>query len=480
MSARRTTAARLAPWAGAAALFAVLFTLALLRNHGLEARYDAGYFRQAAFLISEGRDPYITIRGLPLLADHLYLVMFPVGWLTRVLPDLPTMFGLQAAALALAVVPLHHLARRHAGLGAWGTGAVLFAYAAHPALHNVNLADFHPETLAVPALVGAVLFALSDRWLPYGACVGWVLLCREDLAIVVAGLGLLLLIEGRRREGLVTVAVAATWFAAAAGISGALADGEYVQATLRLPQFGDSTGEIVWNMLTHPHDVVFDLATRTNVETVVALLAPLLFLPLVAPRYLLPAVPLQVVYLISNVDLAHTIEGHYTTAFVPFAAVAAAMGLGRVVRHDEVGRPRRVPVLLAVAAAASFYLYASAIPFADLDRWTERDAADRALLEAVDRLPDDAAVSAHIGFLPYAADRTVVFTYPRPFADAIGLIADPVSLAERVRSIDHVLIDQRALGAIYGPLEAQVLDELREEEGFRLTYDEAGIQLYQR
>src|SRR5215218_2036537 len=77
-------------------MFATFLTLALLRVRTFQAGFDVGYFRQAAHLISHGDDPYITIRGLPLLADHLYMLFFPVAWLTRFLPDLPTLLALQA------------------------------------------------------------------------------------------------------------------------------------------------------------------------------------------------------------------------------------------------------------------------------------------------------------------------------------------------------------------------------------------------
>lgn len=462
----------------ATALGVALATMSLARAYAFEASYDLGYFRQAAWLIAEGRDPYMTIRGLSFLADHMYLTFFPVGWATRVLPVLPTLLGLQAAALALGVVPLYRLARSVAGLTVPVAGALVVAYSFSPALHGVNLADFHPETFAVPALIGAVLFALTGRGWPYLACVAFVLATREDLAIVVAGLGVLLVLCRRRRVGALTTVGALAWFLVATGISASLADGENVQASLRLPQYGDSTAEIVTTMLLHPWDVVGDLLVAATFDTFVALMAPVLFLALLAPRYLLPAVPLQVIYLISSVDAARSIDSHYPTAFIPFAFVAAAMALGRAGQRHP-GAPVLAAKVLVISAVA-FFVRSTTVPFEDPTEWAARTARDRAMSAAIDLLPADAAVSANTDFWPHMASRAEVFSYPRPFADVDGLIADPVPLEERQRRIDYILVDAEQFGLVYGPLDQAVLRVATEDLGFEPIFDDEGISLLRR
>src|SRR5207302_3077015 len=158
--------------------------------------YDLGYFRQAAWLIAHGHAPFVTIRGLYLLGDHASPIFYSIALATRVLPTVTTLLVVQAAALALATVPLYWIARRHAGLGRMASVTLLATFVLYPALNNVNLYDFHPEVGALPAPLGAVLFGLSRRWIPYGACVAVVLLSREDLTLVVAALGVLLALEG--------------------------------------------------------------------------------------------------------------------------------------------------------------------------------------------------------------------------------------------------------------------------------------------
>ena len=498
LSARRATQLdRWAPWALAGGLTTVLFALAMLRVRTFGAGYDIGYFRQAAFLISEGRDPYITIRGLPLLADHLYLLFFPVGWLTRALPDIGTLLGLQAAALGFGAVPLYAIARRHARLGAAPAAALLVAYACYPALHNVNLFEFHPEVLAVPTLFGAVLFALDRRWIPYGLCIAVILLSREDLAFVVIGLALLLALDGHRRAALLTFVAAVVWFGIALKLLAHFGQGEVIQASLRLPHYGSTSGEIVRFVLTHPHTVLGDLLTVQSFELVLALVGPLLFLPLFAPKYLLPGIPLQTIYLLTNQEIAHTIDAHYPTAFIPFAFVAAAFALAKLLTatapatatetttaptHATARSRRWSPsaAALLVVAAPFFYLHYTTLPIEGFRAWASRDDVDAARAEAVRLIPNGASVASSHVFLPELADRVELFTYPRPFGDAAGLVADPVSIGERQAGVTHLIVDSRELGTVYGPLDAEVLRLAQDELGFRPVFERNGISVYRR
>lgn len=79
--------------------------VALLRAYALLGGYDLATFSQAAWLITQGQAPFVTIRGLHLLGDHAYPVFYPIAWLTWALPTVPTLLAVQAAALAAGIVP---------------------------------------------------------------------------------------------------------------------------------------------------------------------------------------------------------------------------------------------------------------------------------------------------------------------------------------------------------------------------------------
>lgn len=467
---------RVVPLAVASVLFLWLAGVALLRWHALEASYDLGYFTQAAWLIANGKEPFVTLAGLHVLGDHAVFLFYPLAWLTRVLPTVPTLLVAQSAALALGVLPLWAVCRRVAGLEVASSAVIVGAYSLYPAVHNVNWADFHPEVLAVPAMFGAVLFGATRRWVPYGACVALTLLSREDLAVVVASLGVLLLLRRETGAGAVTVVAAVAWFLFdTMVVLPHFAGGEFVQGA-RLSPYGESFGEIAAFMLTHPLTVASDLVTSANLGTIVGLLAPLSFLPLLAPRWLLPGLPLQAFYLLSKVPAAHTIDAQYTVGFIPFAPVAAAVALSRFPAAE---RRRTIGVLVLLASVLLYAQLGLDGPGRRPTNWISRNRVDSARLAAVRLVPDDAAVSASLSMWTPLAERRDLYNFPRPFERYDLRRRDPVPLGERRRQVTHVVIDTAVRGQWPPDLEAE-RQRLLPGLGFQEIFNREGIVVYRR
>lgn len=472
------------PVALAAATFAGLYLVAMLRAYTLAGGYDLAYFTQAAWLITEGEAPFVTIRGLHLLGDHTYPVFWPMAWVTGVLPTIPTLLAIQSASLATGIVPLWRIGRRLAGLGLATTVALVISYAAFPALHNVNLADFHPEVLAVPFLFGAVLFALTDRWMGYAACITVVLASREDLSLVVTFLGLLLAVQGRRRAGLLTVLAGLGWLVVATQVIQPHFAGSFVHVAF-LDRYGSSLGEIAATMAGDPGRVLGDLLTAQNGLFLVALLGPVAFLPLLAPRYLIPIVPLEILYLLSSREVAHTIEGQYTVSAIPFVFVATAMAVPRLARLlERFPAALRSPALtkwgpatmLVVTAVVGHTVFANDSVTERPWSWRIRDEVDRARLAAADLIPHDAAVSATDRVWPLIAERRALHNFPGPWRGDLPA-SDPVPLDARRRAVEYIFIDTVDQAQWTGD-RAAALEELSAELDARLIFDRDGILLY--
>ena len=71
---------------------------------------------------------------------------------------------MQSLSLGIAVVPIWRIARGPANLRTGGAAVLTFAYSLHPSIHNLNLAGFHPEALAIPALLAAYLSGHYEKW----------------------------------------------------------------------------------------------------------------------------------------------------------------------------------------------------------------------------------------------------------------------------------------------------------------------------
>jgi uncharacterized membrane protein len=428
------------PWLMALVLGGALAGLALARAYSLQAGADLALFNQSIWQVSRGFRPESTLVGGDYLARNGAFIIYPLSVLVRWLPITPTVLAVQSSALALGLVPLWRIARRRADLKVAPASAVALAYACYAALHNANLAGFHPETLALPALLGAVYYGLSARWVPFGLLVAVVLACRSELGWVVAVLGLVLAVELRRRPAgdeyqrgtapwwtpagvgreLLTISgrhsrtaliwafVGLIWtLLATETIQPSLAGGEFPHLA-RYAEYGDSsTADVIWGILRQPHVFLGNLVTQENFLLVVTLLAPVLFLPLVELRYLVPAVPFFVLQLASDTPEALLAESVPVAAFVLVATVFALRRTGAVlVRRVRVNR--RLVVTLVLATAIFFVRDAGSSPFQTPWRWT-RDAADADRLAATEQIPADAAVRASSPLLPLLAERNVLF-----------------------------------------------------------------------
>ena len=457
-------------------LFGWLYTVALLRWHAVEGSYDLGYFTQAAWLVAQGKEPFVTMVGLHLLGDHAVFVFYPLSLAPRVLPTVPALLAFQSAALALTVIPLWAFCRKVAHLERGPAAAVLVAYVLYPAMRNVNWADFHPEVVAVPAVLGATYFAATRRWLPYGACIAFVLLCREDLAVVVAGLGVLLLLERQPRAAAATIVVAATWFLFDTQVVlPHFAAGRFVQGG-RLSPYGSSFGSIVAFMATHPLTVLDDFVSRQNLYALLGLFAPVCFLPLLATKWLLPGLPLQLFYLLSEVPAAHTIDAHYTVGILPFVFVATAMAVSRLAALER--RRLVVAVMVATSALASARLSIESPLRRSLD-WASRDRVDAARLAAARLVPDDASVSASVRMWTLLAERVDLYRFPVPFERTESRRRDPRTLSERRRELDYVVLDTADTEQWPRDLE-EARRRLLPGRDLELVFSRDGILVYRR
>ena len=462
---------RVVPWAASGVFFLVLASLALAQAQALQTGQDLGTYAQSAWLINRGEAPVSTITDLDLFAEQAGIGFYLVAWLTKVLPTIPTLLVVQSAALAVGMVPLWRLARRVAHLRVGAAGALLVAYALYPALQDLNLADYHQASLAVPALRGAALFGLEGRWLPFGLCCAAAMACRADYGLVVIGLGALLALEGRRRAGAVTAGVALVWTVVALqAVQPNLADGAFVHADA-FAAYGTTPIGVAWGMFTSPLQVLGDIFSEENFRLLVILLAPVFFLPVLAPRYLLPALPLEALYLVANASDDRAARPEHVVPMLAFVFVATVFALSRIGRPsiERVNVDRRVLGALMLASFVFFVQEADSSPYEDPWAWGA-DGADTARRDAAELIPDDAAVRASPSMLPLVAERERV--------EVLEVAPNP-HVRRAAADVDVIAFDELSAPE-WGEEGRRRFVEGLAELGFERTFDDQGIQLYVR
>lgn len=408
-----------------AGYFALFATLSLLRYSNFRAAgVDIAIFDQVLWLLSRFKGTTSTIRGMNLFGDHFAPVLFllvPLYWIKG---NVTALLLVQTAALALGALPLYLVARDRLQ-SRWVALAVAGAYLAYPALQHMNLFDFHPEVLALCFLLFAIL-ALERRrfaWL-YVLCLGAVI-CKEDMALAVLVLGLLVYFKYDRRAGRIITAGAALYFLVAVFLLIPRLGPEGFQYSGRLKAFGNTPLEAARNFVLHPKHTLDVLATRQNLRYFFSLLVPVAFLCLLSPVFLLPALPAFLINLISDFPGQHTIFFQYTAAIIPFVFVALIFGLRKVRNWSEGAFRQRFVmgalafVLAASALAGAFYLGPS--PLAET--WTlakyRSDDHIEVIRDGLSVIPAEARVSAQVYLLPHLSEREKIYMFPQPFIDLV-------------------------------------------------------------
>ncbi|HET7875575.1 MAG TPA: DUF2079 domain-containing protein [Methylomirabilota bacterium] len=387
-----------------------------LQTHAL----DLGYYVQLTWNLAQGQGPRVSLPEMHAWGDHLSPIMYlfvPVFW---VAPGPVALLVAQSAILALGAPAVFGIAARRLG-DERPAAAFALLYLANPSLHGINVRDFHAAALAIPLLLAAVYFAEAGRpWLMAGAA-ALTMLCREDAALAVLGLGLWLGLGRRRwREGAVTAVAALAVFFAEVGWIVPTYRGQPYSHLERYAHLGRSVFEIALAPLLHPLRTLGTLLTWERVVYLIAMLAPLGFLPLLGLRDALGALPGLVENLLGTDPVLHNYRTQYQAFVLPFLFVAAIGGYERWAKRRE----GRWPVaVLVVAMVLSLGLASrTANNFAVARWWPTAD--ERAAHDVMAAVPPGAALSAQDPYIAHLSLRPLVFVFP-----------------EGIGKSDHVLIN---------------------------------------
>ena len=463
---------RAIPWILATLLFLGFGALSLARYRSLELGSQLAAWMQGMWLVAEGEDPLVSLTGRDLFDGQFSLIMWPLAKLSAVLPAGPMLLTLQAFALAIAVVPLWRIARGVLELGVETALVLGLAYGLQPQLHNLNLAEFHPESFAVPAFLWAYLFSQDKQWVRYAIAVAFALSTRSDLGLVVIGLGALLAVEGRTRSGRVTAAAGAIWAILALGVFRAdLSGGEFVYGDAFI-SYGDGPIAILWGMLTNPTQVLSDFFAEENFQNLVLLFAPWLFLPVLRLRFQLPLLLFGVFQFLADTppgDFGNPQQYVAALAFLPIAAAFAFRAVGRrSVRRVFVNGRLLGGVLFASAA---FFLFASGSSlYNDPWTWGSRSVNDLDVIEATESIRPEDSVAALERALPMLANRTDLIAFPA------GLeIYKP---AEPIFDSDVIIVDESDEG--WNDTGRFTFDQVIEAKGYTVENRFGTISVYRR
>lgn len=394
---------------GAAGFLVVLGyqMLTRLRLFHLNA-FDVSIFDQGLWLLSRFQEPFVTVRGLNLFADHSSYILIPLAPLYWILPHQQSLILLSIALMAVGG-PLVYFIARTIGASRTFAAVVAFGYLLHPAVSWNARDSFHPEQFVLPLLLVAFLLFAKNHDVWAVAAVFLSLTAKEDVALIAVPFGLFVWWWfGKRRAGITIVVVSVAAF--------------LINFLVLLPYFSP-TGDLLYNdryahlgdgilgialgLMTNPRALFEAFFDVSNLGYIAALILPLP-LALREPRVLLMVVPAVVANLVSAHTYQAQIYYHYTV--YPLVGVIIAATIAAAAARTWSEQARKAAVVVSIAAALAFFPLSGV--FAE---WNGPLADQEQYEEALALVPPDASVAAWYRFVPHLAIRTDVYQLPNPW-----------------------------------------------------------------
>ena len=443
---RRTFRARLRPEfvLGAMVLaYAIIFgrlTWIQQSNFGT-TDYDMGVFDQEIWLAAHHLNPFLTIRGLNMWANHVNPVIYllvPFYWLGA---GPHFLFIVQTLAFGVAAIPLWLLAKDRFA-SPWLALGIPMAWFLYPAVEWMTWDQFHPEMLGIPAFIFAYWLADRGYWRWFAVAVILVLACKEDAALPIIALGVVLAFRRHWRAGIVTIVGAITWFLLCVELIIPTAMGGSTPFFLyQYAALGNSMGQILYNFVRHPSRVLSLVFNHARYRYYTQLLVPVAGLAFLAPGTLLLAVPALLENVTNNQGYPYNIKYQYS-AFVTAGIFLAVI--------EAIGRFRRRTLRFLLVGLVSVCVVVSNVDWSPspLDSkvylggyWVLTSSPQRRTLdEMIHMVPTTAVVSATYSEVPHLSHRDQIYTWPNPWLRSYYGISD-TQPPEHPASVQYLVFD---------------------------------------
>ncbi len=431
-------------------LFIFFFSWRATMRHAMlqSMAYDLGVYDQAIWNTSQGRPFEFSVwRGYKdwfvepgrTLGEHVELILAFIAPLYWLWSDVRVLLILQALVVGVGALGLWRLTHFISAKGTpsaiitrWTAFIVVLAYLLNPAIQSLTLDDFHSVALAAGMLPWAIYFMIARRYRALVILSMFLMLTKEDMPMLVAGIGLYVLVlqgirDGDKKAlgvGLLLMIAAILWAFIAFFVI--IPSYSVFHSSPFFWRFQELAGVDKLTPGNLPKIVVglgLGVFRKQALTYALGLLWPTGFLALLGfPVLLIAAFPFML-----NVTSAFAAQrlliGHYTATIVPMIYAAAVVGIGYVLRKGSVflsssrfGRLLHWGPLLA----AGWMLFFTGIaqidygftPLARNFRWPRLTAHHVLAQRFFHRIPPEASVTTQSMLAPHLTHRQQITLFP--------------------------------------------------------------------
>lgn len=390
--------------------------------------WDLGIFNQALWNTLNGRFLYYTVDiGIytttgSLLAAHFMPIVLSALPPYAIYQSGETLLVVSTLIVALGALPTYEITKflLKSEKVALALGLLYLIY---PPLLGVTLSGFSAESFAVTLFLFIVYYLVKPNLKKLSLVVALGLLTSEASVPVIAFIGLYGILYHRSSKGkgfrasLVIVASCIPYFFFAHYMRSFLGWTGNPSIWHEWALMGaNSASDIPLRILLNPVGAWNSLASDglAKILYLVVLLLPILFLPLLGLRGVIPAIPFFTISFFSTYRLYYSLEGHYTAFVAPFlllGLIHAFMRLQRKHRSDV--SVLKLSKLVLLTSAISLLLILPMI-YSQYQVFTFEKESNNVIRSFILRIPQNASVLTQSNIFPHVSGRPDAYTIAPP------------------------------------------------------------------
>lgn len=412
---------------------------ALYRN----PNFDFGIWTQMFYYMKKTLKPLTTCERQNIgLMSHfkvhfspIYYIYLPVYF---VFPYPVVLNILQVFTLVSGLVPVFLLCRKK-DLSKAATAAFGILFVVFPAVACGTFYDLHENCFLLPLILWLFYFLEKDNWKGTIIFSVLTLLVKEDAAVYVACIGLYAMFGMKRTQKGAAVSIMAivyfmivTMLMKYYGLG--IMDNRFTNYMVDSAEGG--LIDVVKNFFANPAYVLEQCFSKDKLEFIFLMAVPVGFLSFMSKKAstLILFLPILLENLVSNYQYQHSIFFQYvfgSSAIMIYLAIVNYAELSEKVRRFLGSFAICMGIMLAPICAMSKSYYF------DVYKYDKENC--KKLDEAMEKIPEEASVTASTFFVPHLSNRDYIYEYPY------------------IKETDYIVLDMRF--SEYGALEISKIED---------------------
>jgi uncharacterized membrane protein len=470
------------------AAYATVFSILTIFQHYEFRTYawDLGIFTQSLWTTLNGKgflyhtcEIFMNPSG-SFFGVHFSPILFSVLPIYWIFPEAETLLTLQSFVLALAAIPIYKLAKEYAGGRIVGLVFAL-GYLLFPAVHYVNLYDFHVQSFLPLFFSFTVYFIVKEDWPNYFLFMFLALMVEEHAAAIVFFEGVFVTwrykseifswIKTRkafRLRLLIPAAVMVTsvvwylftiWQRNTFFPTNPATAGQFMgSGNFRILGAEDPLDVpilVILRPLEAAQSLVFD--AQIKLVYIIVLFGPLAFFSFKSLSVLIPTLPWLGFSFFSMAECHHMLGRQYETYLVSFIFAAAILALSKdYLKKPTLGSVKRSIKIIMVSILISFIVLSPLSPVPNILFPNHKPIClggtqtsvyigehERSLACVANMIPSNASVMTQDNLFPHVSDRADAYVVAERFliTDICDIVVDFIN--QTLDKVQYVFMDSR-------------------------------------